>query len=364
MSAAVCLPCATGDPKCAASGMQCRGEPAVTCEDEDPCTEDLTFCVKDEGKCECRSAPATDGTPCKADANTCTTGDTCQLGKCVAGQPAELTSENPCVELVCVKGKIEEKLLGGPCTDGDPCTFGDRCTLGQCVPEGLIECPADPCASQTYCDKNQGKCVSEPRPDGTECDLDDPCITRALCQRGVCVIEEGVRCDDEQPCTLDKCDPETKHCSHEPLADGTPCGDAGTCENGLCTENLPPSAPEVRIVPDKPQPGDGLTCAITVPSQDPEGEEVAYSFAWLRDGVPAQAHTSQDIPAGTTLECEVWTCTVTPRPAATRATRAPTTCASPRRTSRSPARQSATTATRPREAPSRASCKARPSPAR
>ncbi len=50
--------------------------------------------------------------------------------------------------------------------------------------------------------------------------------------------------------------------------------------------NTPPEAPEVLISPNEPVVGNDLICTIDNPSYDVDGDEVTYSYAWLKNGSP------------------------------------------------------------------------------
>lgn len=82
--------------------------------------------------------------------------------------------------------------------------------------------------------------------------------------------------------------------------------------------NHPPGPPMVSITPDNPVEGSALTCVIVEPSNDEDGDDVEYDFAWLVDGVAwsggtdTQSWPGDSIRAGETLAGEVWTCVATP----------------------------------------------------
>jgi len=48
---------------------------------------------------------------------------------------------------------------------------------------------------------------------------------------------------------------------------------------------LPPTAPEIAIVPDAPLPGDPLQAVITQDATDPNGDALTYVYAWTRNQV-------------------------------------------------------------------------------
>jgi hypothetical protein len=70
-----------------------------------------------------------------------------------------------------------------------------------------------------------------------------------------------------------------------------------------------PTTPQVLITPAAPRTGDDLTCSLTVPSVDPEGQAIAHTFRWLRDGQPTGL-TGPLLSFGETARDEAWTCSV------------------------------------------------------
>ena len=90
------------------------------------------------------------------------------------------------------------------------------------------------------------------------------------------------------------------------------------CEDQRCgSDNNPPEAPGVSILPLSPRAGeDDLHCRVVVESTDPDGDEVEYTFVWSLDGSPVQGQTT-DLPGDTLGADQInpsdfWTCTVTP----------------------------------------------------
>ena len=86
----------------------------------------IPFC--DPGGCLDR----VDGTPCD-DRDECTTNDTCVAGKCVGGAPPSCEDHDPCTDDVCdpVAG-CRHVLNTAPCDDGDACTTADSCSEDVC----------------------------------------------------------------------------------------------------------------------------------------------------------------------------------------------------------------------------------------
>ncbi len=76
--------------------------------------------------------------------------------------------------------------------------------------------------------------------------------------------------------------------------------------------NGAPSAPVVSIQPDPAGSQEDLVATVDSPSVDPNGDLVAYRYAWSRDGVLQSSMTSDTVHASATLRGEVWAVTVTP----------------------------------------------------
>ncbi len=74
--------------------------------------------------------------------------------------------------------------------------------------------------------------------------------------------------------------------------------------------NSPPSAPLVAIQPASPALTDNLTCVITTPSIDLDGDSVTYRYGWMRNG-QATTVTSSVVDAARTSDRETWRCVVT-----------------------------------------------------
>lgn len=152
------------------------------CEDGNGCTED-TFDIE-TGRCNHVAVPV----PCD-DFNACTTNDTCVEGICL-GESLRCDDGNECTDDACdsVAGCVF--LPTGRCDDGNDCTL-DICTIGGCEHEPLpdftsCEDDQEQCTIDDFC--QGGECVqsARPQPDGTECELEDPCGD-AECQDQVCV---------------------------------------------------------------------------------------------------------------------------------------------------------------------------------
>lgn len=80
-------------------------------------------------------------------------------------------------------------------------------------------------------------------------------------------------------------------------------------EFSVVPDDLPPTTPELQIIPPSPTTIDDLTCLIHVGSSDPEGAPVAYGYRWYRDGTPTLESTPV-LASELTAFGESWTCEV------------------------------------------------------
>jgi hypothetical protein len=67
----------------------------------------------------------------------------------------------------------------------------------------------------------------------------------------------------------------------------------------------------VAIDPTRPRDGEALTCAISSPSVDPDGDEVTYQYEWQAGGTVVGSEPT--LGADQTTEGTTVTCTVTPQ---------------------------------------------------
>lgn len=197
----------------------------VECVDDDPCT--LDFCLDGYS---CVNVPFGIGgsCPCIHDYQ-CDDGDNCNADACLGGWCHH-----------------EE---GNICDDGDACTV-ETCdqTFG-CAYEPKACSDGDPCTTDTC--SGPGTCEHTPIVDGADCypcvthaDCDDELMcTSDSCQSGGCIHKS--LCDDGDPCTLDKCHPVGGVCLHKDVCEcvaHSECPDdginvcfVGACVGGGCT---------------------------------------------------------------------------------------------------------------------------------
>ena len=223
-------PCTQGD-RCSVG--RCRPG-APTCDDGNPCTRDA--CAPDGG---CTNT-ADDSLTCE-DASACTSGDSCAGGVCVSGLGDGCAEADPCVSRLCAADGLscQVALLDGiGCDDGDACTVADRCQGGLCRAGSALACPWDSECAAFRCDKLLGCQLDTTYQVGKSCSDDDRCTLGETCDgAGVCKPVEPAACDDDNPCTEDSCDA-TWGCEHSwlyvPCDDRSACTTSDACQYGQC----------------------------------------------------------------------------------------------------------------------------------
>ena len=221
----------TNKDACAAG--KCAGE-ALKCDDGNACTDD---------SCDTKAGCVTKDNTAKCDdGDKCTKDDVCKDRKCAAGAPEVCDDKNPCTKDSCdpAKGCVADApVAGAACDDGDACTKADKCSAGKCAGEALKCNDKNPCTVDK-CNGEKG-CVST-NDDTLKCDDGNPCTSGDACKGGKCG-GKGVECDDKNPCTTDSCDGQTKKCVYknntESCDDGSACTEQDACKDGKCAAGKP-----------------------------------------------------------------------------------------------------------------------------
>lgn len=121
----------------------------------------------------------------------------------------------------------------------DPCYIDGRgCENGACLPATAVDCDDNNPCTTDRCDQELG-CVNTPNmnpcDDGNICTIDDRC-TDGKCQGGA-----TLPCDDNNPCTADYCS-SLHGCMHTPVEgscdDLDPCTVWDQCREGKCAGTL------------------------------------------------------------------------------------------------------------------------------
>lgn len=192
----------------------------VACSDPDPATTDSGDTVEVEVE------PETTDTTEEAGGD----GD---LGE-VAPDVFRCTSDPDCVPIIGGVDQCERaacntlsgqcvrtaRVDGSPCSDRNACTAGDACRSARCIGLGVTDCDDDNPCTADRCESREG-CIHTPT--DASCDDADLCTERDRCADGLC-IGAPTDCDDGDPCTLDRCD-EDLGCIYravDPCASGAP----------------------------------------------------------------------------------------------------------------------------------------------
>ena len=213
-------------------GGVCEGQKVATCDDHNPCTDDT--CLSDTG---CLFTP--NKAPCD-DANACTWGDVCAGGKCIGQKAVDCDDANPCTDDWCdpVAG-CQHKFNEAPCDDSNACTLMDRCNGGECLGTSALVCDDGNVCTDDSCDPKKG-CIFVPNE--APCDDHNSCTVNDVCKGGECRGSGTLQCDDNNYCTKDICLPDGG-CAHEPLegacSDGDPCTLGDFCSDGKCIPGQP-----------------------------------------------------------------------------------------------------------------------------
>jgi hypothetical protein len=217
-----------------AGSMLCA---AVDCNDDNECTND--GCNPFDGLCE--HAEVVNGTACDFGGlpGLCADGNCEDAARCAG---VDCNDDNECTDdgcnpldglcehaevangTACDFGGLPGVCRNGACADAMLCAAvacddGNECTIDACNPlDG--QCDFTPVSSPVPCDFQGGPGV---------CDA-GRCIDAGLCDDAL------ARCDDDNECTVDRCDPADGKCSSTAQdADGTACGAGlGVCGSGAC----------------------------------------------------------------------------------------------------------------------------------
>ena len=243
-------------------------------------------CDFNTGQCIFEPDPALDGQACD-DNNACTLGDRCVSGMCSGTDYRSCDDDNFCTtdrcdpRMGCQHSPTNENQT---CDDHNPCTRGEKCVAGECTggqntcicqsdidcapfednnlcngllicdpirhvcaadPNSVVTCPpANDLCQRTKCIPATGECETLDAPDGTACDDFDPCTMDDKCMAGQCL--GTAKCQDNNPCTRDLCDPLTGACTFDSAAmDGRPCGPGFSCRDGECASRGDDYTPDV-----------------------------------------------------------------------------------------------------------------------
>ncbi|MFN2377891.1 MAG: hypothetical protein ABR538_15255, partial [Candidatus Binatia bacterium] len=207
----------------------CGGGVPNTCDDENSCTTDTCKEANDT----CQHANASNGTPCD-DGSLCTTGDTCTSGVCAGGPAVTCNDDNACTDDACnpATGLCDFTNNAAPCDDGLFCTSNDACSGGVCTGGAAPSCDDGDSCTVDVCDEEADSCgVGGTAPDGTPCDDGLFCTVDDACTAGACVgpNPNPNLCDDSNVCTSDSCNEGNNSCKNTNANNGGSCDDGFPC---------------------------------------------------------------------------------------------------------------------------------------
>jgi len=149
---------------------------------------------------------------------------------------------NPCSQDTCSgKDGCENVLLdSGECLDGNACTIGDHCQSGKCTGTP-IECDDQNPCTDDKCD-GTGGCVFENN--DADCGAENLCVVGKKCVEGQCSGGVEMLCGDDNPCTTDSCDPALgclQEVNNVSCTDSDSCTVGDYCSQGKCVPGTPAS---------------------------------------------------------------------------------------------------------------------------
>lgn len=234
-SADTCGTMVCAGAECVSGSVDCSGV------DSPPCLA---------GQCNpanglCQPVPVHEGLACD-DQKACTSGEVCAGGLCKGGVAKSCSAANSACSIgFCdpALGECEVVAINdsGDCDDANPCTTGDNCQAGACVAGDPVDCSgAGPPCNGFTCDPSSGLCtVAAPLPDGASCDDGLVCNGTDTCLGAACQTGAAPTCAElNAVCVLGVCDEPSGGCV-EQVADGAACQPAGpgqSCMAGICDE--------------------------------------------------------------------------------------------------------------------------------
>jgi hypothetical protein len=257
----------------------CRGLHCEVRPDVDPCESDADcrsgkHCVTSVGVCaaedndddcgaggneECQDDDCNDDDACNGD-------ESCDAsGMCVDGAAPSVDDGNVCTADSCspATGVSHAPLAAGSsCADGNACNGDETCDgAGGCTAGSAPSTDDDNPCTIDGCDPSTGV-THVPAPVGVSCSDGNACNGAEACDgAGSCRGGMAPELDDGNPCTADACDP-VLGVGHIALPPGTSCSDGDVCNGaevcdggGVCSRGAPL------------QRGDGNPC--TADSCDP-----------------------------------------------------------------------------------------------
>ena len=140
------------------------------------------------------------------DGSTCTAGDACKAGNCVAGKALVCDDKNACTNDSCDPANKAKPCQYKPntslCDDNSKCTVIDACKDGKCQGTKPLACTDGEVCTKDTCDAAKG-CLFTPV--DVKCSDGALCTDKDACKAGKC-LGVAKNCDDGNDCTVDSCD--------------------------------------------------------------------------------------------------------------------------------------------------------------
>ena len=199
----------------------------VNCDDGNPCTDDS--CDPATGNCVYINNIA----PCD-DGKFCTVGDVCKDGSCTSGTLRDCNDGIDCTIDSCNEDtdKCEHSADDSKCDDKLWCNGAETCDPAKgCMPgtppdcNDGIDCTIDSCNEDT--DKCEHSADDSKCDDKLWCNGAETCDPTKGCQPGT-----APDCSDGIDCTIDSCNEDADECEHS--ADDSKCDDDDACTIDTC----------------------------------------------------------------------------------------------------------------------------------
>lgn len=155
--------------------------------------------TKDPGE-GCDDGNVTPGDGCRADCTVEVCGDGIK-------DPQETCDDGNTADGDCCASTCTPEPDGNPCDDGNACTLGETCKSAVCTPASTVVCTPPGLCFDATCNPADGTCSSKPKVEGALCNDGDMCTALDRCIGGVCTGSIPPTCQDDDPCTVDRCDP-------------------------------------------------------------------------------------------------------------------------------------------------------------
>ena len=166
------------------------------------------------------------------DGNPCTINDLCTAGLCKSGTANTCDDGNSCTVDSCNSFGCAHAAPSYTCQVAADCAEGGYCAQGTCACNGTTKC-----ATGATCNMNGPASVIGLGTCMPTCSDNNVCTANDTCYQGTCqagVAGSTISCDDQNPCTVDSCDPITG-CAHTTAG---ACNDNNVCTTDTCLPGL------------------------------------------------------------------------------------------------------------------------------